>query len=78
MKEDITHLEVDVIVNTTDPWFSGLGTLDRTVFKNGGMSMREACMNIGDCNEVSEHIPSNIFPVPTVAYLGMEALSCTM
>jgi O-acetyl-ADP-ribose deacetylase (regulator of RNase III) len=51
LREDITTLEVDVIVNSTDMGFSGMGTLDRTVFKKGGLSMHEECTNFGICKE---------------------------
>ncbi|KAF7672762.1 hypothetical protein GT037_009263 [Alternaria burnsii] len=40
LREDITRLAVDVMVNSTDVSFSGMGTLDRTVFKKGGPGLR--------------------------------------
>ncbi|KAF2750319.1 hypothetical protein M011DRAFT_465087 [Sporormia fimetaria CBS 119925] len=49
IKEDITRLDVDAIVNSTDIGFNGLGSLDRTVFERGGPRMREDCMNFGIC-----------------------------
>lgn len=52
IRHDITRLEVDVIVNTTDPGFSGMGMLDRTVFRKGGVRMNEECSKFGLCEEV--------------------------
>ncbi|KAF2738524.1 hypothetical protein EJ04DRAFT_573686 [Polyplosphaeria fusca] len=51
IREDITRLEVDILVNSTDMGFSGMGTLDRTVFRKGGLPMHEDCANFGVCNE---------------------------
>ncbi|KAF1850975.1 uncharacterized protein K460DRAFT_382512 [Cucurbitaria berberidis CBS 394.84] len=48
---DITQLEVDIIVNSTDVFFNGMGTLDRTVFKKGGFELREEVKKFGMCNE---------------------------
>ena len=53
IRDDITRLEVDVMVNSTDMGFSGMGTLDRTVFKKAGPSMYEALNDFGICKEVS-------------------------
>jgi hypothetical protein len=60
VREDITRLEVDVIVNSTDPQRFGLGTLDRTIFRKGGPEMAEAVSNLGKCQEVSV-----LCPLPT-------------
>jgi hypothetical protein len=43
---------VDVLVNTTDPEFSGIGMLDCTVFREGGFKMNEECSKFGVCEEV--------------------------
>ncbi|KAF1933465.1 uncharacterized protein M421DRAFT_88673 [Didymella exigua CBS 183.55] len=51
IREDITKLEVAVMVNSTDVTFAGMGTLDRKVFNKGGMEIREACTNLGVCKE---------------------------
>jgi O-acetyl-ADP-ribose deacetylase (regulator of RNase III) len=51
LRDDITRVESDVIVNSTDPKFSSMGTLDRTVFKKGGPAMQQACSELGLCNE---------------------------
>lgn len=53
LREDITRLEVDVIVNSTDPHFAGMGTLDRTIFRKGGLSMQEDISKLGKCEEVN-------------------------
>lgn len=51
LRDDITRLETDVIVNSTDPKFSSMGTLDRTIFKKGGPAMQQACNELGTCKE---------------------------
>ncbi|KAF2128477.1 hypothetical protein P153DRAFT_397547 [Dothidotthia symphoricarpi CBS 119687] len=50
-REDITKLQVDVMVNSTDMRFSGMGTLDRSVFQKGGPELQEDCGNFGVCKE---------------------------
>ncbi|KAH5436168.1 ADP-ribose phosphatase [Parastagonospora nodorum] len=49
VREDITKLEVDVMVNSTDVSFRGMGTLDRTVLQKGGEQMRAAVTAFGQC-----------------------------
>jgi O-acetyl-ADP-ribose deacetylase (regulator of RNase III) len=49
LRGDITKLGVDVIVNSTDVAFSGLGTLDRTIFKLGGLEMKRNLNSFGVC-----------------------------
>lgn len=51
VREDITKLEVDVIVNSTDASFAGIGTLDRTVLAKGGPELKEAVDAFGECKE---------------------------
>ncbi|KAF2181759.1 hypothetical protein K469DRAFT_691838 [Zopfia rhizophila CBS 207.26] len=63
LREDITRLEVEVIVNSTDMGFSGksalfnsevhqgMGTLDRTIYKKGGLSLQEECATFGVLKE---------------------------
>lgn len=51
LREDITRLEVDIVVNSTDPSFSGMGTLDRSIFKKGGDQLRSEVMSFGKCEE---------------------------
>jgi O-acetyl-ADP-ribose deacetylase (regulator of RNase III) len=46
-REDITKLDVDVMVNSTDSTYGGIGTLDRTVFSKGGEKLREAVKRFG-------------------------------
>lgn len=49
VREDITKLEVDIMVNSTDVSFRGMGTLDRTVLQKGGEEMRAAVTAFGQC-----------------------------
>ncbi|KAI4607878.1 hypothetical protein J4E83_009422 [Alternaria metachromatica] len=51
VREDITRLEVDIVVNSTDPSFSGMGTLDRSIFKKGGDELRSEVSTFGKCEE---------------------------
>ncbi|KAF2854408.1 hypothetical protein T440DRAFT_417405 [Plenodomus tracheiphilus IPT5] len=50
-REDITMLEVDIMVNSTDVSFMGMGTLDRSVFKKGGPELRDQVRFFGKCEE---------------------------
>lgn len=50
-KPSYGHVLTRHIVNSTDPGFSGMGTLDRTVFRKGGPEMEDYCANFGMCNE---------------------------
>ncbi|KAF2028402.1 hypothetical protein EK21DRAFT_69924 [Setomelanomma holmii] len=50
-REDITRLEVDMMVSSTDMTFAGMGTLDRKVFLKGGFELREAVAAFGRCKE---------------------------
>jgi O-acetyl-ADP-ribose deacetylase (regulator of RNase III) len=49
VRNDITMLEVDVLVNSTDDSFAGIGTLDRVVFTRGGPDMDHAVKAFGVC-----------------------------
>jgi O-acetyl-ADP-ribose deacetylase (regulator of RNase III) len=49
VREDITKLEVDIMVNSTDTDFAGMGTLDRSVFLKGGDELRNAVKSFGTC-----------------------------
>ncbi|KAG9195991.1 hypothetical protein G6011_01112 [Alternaria panax] len=51
LRDDITRLVVDVIVNSTDTSFAGMGTLDRSIFKKGGEELREVIKRFGTCGE---------------------------
>ncbi|KAF9694989.1 hypothetical protein EKO04_007139 [Ascochyta lentis] len=51
VREDITKLEVTVLVCSTDVSFAGMGTLDRKVFNKGGLELREECDKFGVCKE---------------------------
>ncbi|KAH7386953.1 hypothetical protein DE146DRAFT_635725 [Phaeosphaeria sp. MPI-PUGE-AT-0046c] len=48
-REDITKIEVDVMVNSSDEAFEGVGALSRTVFLKGGVQLREAVKTFGKC-----------------------------
>lgn len=63
IREDITNLEVDVIVNSTNPSFSGIGVLDRTVFMKGGTALQEDCAKFGLCDEGDVKTVSNSFRI---------------
>ncbi|KAF1915484.1 hypothetical protein BDU57DRAFT_274856 [Ampelomyces quisqualis] len=51
VREDITRIEVDVMVNSTDASFEGIGTLARSVFLRGGEQLREVVKTIGEAKE---------------------------
>ncbi|KAF7577167.1 MACRO domain containing protein 1 [Pyrenophora tritici-repentis] len=51
VREDIMKLEVDIMVNSTDSSFLGMGVLDRSVFKKGGPELMEQIKKFGTCNE---------------------------
>ncbi|RMZ73219.1 meiosis-specific serine threonine- kinase mek1 [Pyrenophora seminiperda CCB06] len=51
VREDIMKLEVDIMVNSTDASFLGMGILDRSVFKKGGPELMEKIKTFGVCNE---------------------------
>ncbi|KZM21834.1 uncharacterized protein EKO05_0003127 [Ascochyta rabiei] len=51
VREDITKLEVTVLVNSTDVSFAGMGTLDRKVFNKGGLELRQELNKFGVCKE---------------------------
>ncbi|KAF2787070.1 hypothetical protein K505DRAFT_379832 [Melanomma pulvis-pyrius CBS 109.77] len=68
-RDDITRLETDVIVNSTDPRFSSMGTLDRTIFQKGGPAMQQACNELGACNEGDfEVTPGFLLPAKHVIH----------
>ncbi|KAF2205846.1 hypothetical protein GQ43DRAFT_459672 [Delitschia confertaspora ATCC 74209] len=76
IRHDITKLEVDVIVNSTDMRFSGMGALDSAIFKGGGLSMQEDCANFGTNKErdikltAGYHLPCRhvIHTIPPAVY----------
>ncbi|KAF2012654.1 hypothetical protein BU24DRAFT_395691 [Aaosphaeria arxii CBS 175.79] len=51
IRESITRIECDAIVNSTDTGFTGMGTLDRTIFKKAGLAMDEACSKFTDLQQ---------------------------
>jgi O-acetyl-ADP-ribose deacetylase (regulator of RNase III) len=50
-REDITKLDVTVMVNSTNIHFSADGTLDRLVFNRGGPELLQEIENFEICNE---------------------------
>ena len=52
-RHDITRLEVDAIVNSTDREFSSFGSLDQAIFEAGGPDMRKAISKFGICEDGS-------------------------
>ncbi|RYN85556.1 hypothetical protein AA0120_g8764 [Alternaria tenuissima] len=72
LREDITRLAVDVLVNSTDVSFSGMGTLDRTVFKKGGPGLRweVEAEQIGPCKEGDVKVtPPFLLPAKHVVHV---------
>ncbi|PVI03472.1 hypothetical protein DM02DRAFT_652592 [Periconia macrospinosa] len=49
--QDITRLEVDIIVNSSDPAFSGLSRLDHAVFGRAGVEIQEELSSLGNPKE---------------------------
>lgn len=49
IREDITKLQVDVLVNSTNPSFTGSGMLNRSVFAKGGPELQKAVAAFGAC-----------------------------
>jgi hypothetical protein len=72
IREDITRLEVDAIVNTTDPEFRGMGMLDCTIFRKGGLPMSKECEKFGVCKEVRSKILNSVFDGEMVYFDAIE------
>ena len=54
IREDITRVKVDAIVNPTDEYYTGLGGTDGRIHEAGGIKLREACdrlpsLSAGEC-----------------------------
>ena len=43
IREDITRVKVDAIVNPTDEYYTGLGGTDGRIHEAAGIKLREAC-----------------------------------
>lgn len=48
-REDITKLDVDILVNSMDAAYGGVGALNRTVLAKGGDELRNAVKSFGMC-----------------------------
>jgi O-acetyl-ADP-ribose deacetylase (regulator of RNase III) len=69
-REDITRLEVDVMVNSTDSSFLGMGTLDRTVLKKGGSGLQEEVKKFGMCKEGDVKLtPGYLLPAKQILHV---------
>jgi O-acetyl-ADP-ribose deacetylase (regulator of RNase III) len=70
LREDITRLGVDVMVNSTDVSFSGMGTLDRSVFKKGGSELRDHVKFFGRCKEGDVKLtPAYLLPAKHILHV---------
>ncbi|KAH7348035.1 hypothetical protein BKA66DRAFT_505128 [Pyrenochaeta sp. MPI-SDFR-AT-0127] len=70
IRRDITELEVDIMVNSTDVEFLGMGTLDRTVFRQGGLELREQVKKFGKCNEGDVKLtPGYLLPAKHILHI---------
>ncbi|MDD6496951.1 MAG: macro domain-containing protein, partial [Solobacterium sp.] len=54
IREDITRVKVDAIVNPTDEYYTGLGGTDGRIHEAAGIKLREACdrlpsLSAGEC-----------------------------
>jgi len=63
VRNDITMLEVDIMVNSTDVAFAGMGTLDRSVFTKGGPEMEEAVKVLG-VREIGDIVTTPGYALP--------------
>lgn len=69
-REDMTKLEVDVIVNSTDTSFLGMGTLDRLVFKKGGPELQEEVQKFGVCQKGDvKTTPGYLLPAKNILHV---------
>ncbi|KAJ5061318.1 hypothetical protein J3E72DRAFT_190163 [Bipolaris maydis] len=69
-REDMTKLEVDVIVNSTDTSFLGMGTLDRLIFKKGGPELQEEVQKFGVCREGDvKTTPGYLLPAKNILHV---------
>ena len=51
IKEDITKINTDAIVNSTDPDYLPIGTISKAIHTVAGSELMEECKNLPKCNE---------------------------
>ncbi len=49
VREDLTRMRCDAVVNATDPFFSGSGGVDMAIHQAAGPALRRACGRLGGC-----------------------------
>lgn len=70
VREDITKLEVDVMVNSADEAFEGIGALARTVFLKGGVELQEAVQTFGKCEAGDVRLtPGYLLPAKNILHV---------
>lgn len=70
VREDITKLEVDIMVNSADEAFEGAGTLARTVFNKGGVKLQEAVQTFGKCQAGDVRLtPGYLLPAKNILHV---------
>jgi len=64
IREDITVIECDAIVNPTDEYFSAEGGVDAAIHAAAGEELRQACERIGHCN-VGDAVITDAYLLPS-------------
>ena len=63
IRNDLLQMEVDVIVNPTDAWLSGSGSIDLKIHQAGEAPLKMELDKIGRCN-VGDAILTNAYNLP--------------
>src|SRR6056297_3872773 len=58
IRNDITKMNVDAIVNPTDPYFSGGGGVDQAIHFAAGLELFDECRSLGVCEAGQAKITS--------------------